>query len=98
MNDRRLPQSASGWKRQDHQSFQPGAWVLSAFVPWHRNQGKRFFPFRLLPGFRALSPCGAYGEGGASLREHVGTCGTGSGESLGVRRILGSIVLLIRCS
>jgi hypothetical protein len=55
-------------------------------------------PFRLPPGFRALSPCDACGEGGASLPEHVGTCGTGSGENLGVRRALGNIVLLTRCS
>jgi hypothetical protein len=55
-------------------------------------------PFRLPPGFRALSPCDACGEGAASLPEHVGTCGTGSGESLGVRRALGNIVLLMRCS
>ena len=44
-------------------------------------------PFRLPPGFRALSPCDACGEGAASLPEHVGACGTGSGESLGVRRV-----------
>jgi Resolvase, N terminal domain/Helix-turn-helix domain of resolvase len=55
-------------------------------------------PFRLPPGFRALPPCDACGEGAASLPEHVGTCGTGSGESLGVRRALGNIVLLMRCS
>jgi hypothetical protein len=72
--------------------------VLSAFVPWHRNRGKAVLPFRLPPGFRALSPCDAYGEGGASLPEHVGTCATGTGESLGVRRALGNTVLLMRCS
>jgi hypothetical protein len=38
------------------------------------------------------------GQRTLSLPEHVGTCGTGSGESFGVRRALGNIVLLMRCS
>src|SRR5208282_6362184 len=73
--------------------------VLSAFVPLHRpHLGPSRSPFKRPPGCRARSPFYACSGSVVSNRERVGTCGTGSVESFGVRRALGNSASLIRCS
>ena len=82
-----------GYFRRNHLVTGTGFCQLSCH--WHRNGVE---PVKRPPGCRALSPCGACDESAASSQERVGACGIGRGENLGVRRALGNIVLLMRCS